>query len=203
MTLDDKKTRRVPIHPGTILLVGAALAVPMLWWSTQTGSAQETEVTTEVAPKSDAQQAASPLRTEITRFEAWSVTCQYGQDGSSATCSASLRVNQQGTGRGLLNWSIGRAADGKLVQSVQTLSGVQIAPGVQLKAGPKGEVTLPYVSCAGAECAAAGPLEAEFLRKAVQAKSMAVVVRAVDGKDYTFTFSANGLRQAAAAVQGK
>lgn len=205
MTFDVSKNSRRRLA-GSALFGSVALGLALLTCNVNSGSAQDLEVTSDVAPSTDSEKAdaaTAPLRTEIMKFDGWSVTCQYGQDGSKAGCAANLRVNQQGTGRGLLNWSIGRAADGQLVQSVQTLSGVQIAPGVRLKAGPKEEMTLPYVSCGNAECAAAGPLKADFLRKAEQVQSIAVVVRALDGKDYTFTFSASGLPQAVAAVQGK
>lgn len=180
------------------------LAVATLAFASPAALAQDANPL-EVKPKAAtvAPAAAAPARTEITRFEAWQVTCGFAADGARLGCTASLRINQEGTGRGLLVWNIGRGADGKLAQSVVTMPGVLIQPGVRLATAADSSVTLPYVSCASASCLAGGPLPDKLLAAAQKATALAFVLRGIDGRDYSFSFSPKGLGPAVAATLAK
>lgn len=171
--------------------------------------AQEGQRPPQVAPRSTQKPATAPTqapaatspaantaRTEIRTIEAWTVTCNFGADGARTGCSAVLRVTQRDTNRVVLVWTLARANDGRLFARIDTLPGVLITPGVELKFTSGAPRRLPYVACQPSGCVAEGPMDDAFIRQATASTSIETVVQGADGRAYNFTFAPTGINQA-------
>ena len=75
-----------------------------------------------------------PERTETMNFQNWEVTCQvFSEKTKKRTCSAQLRAEQAGSHRIILVWTIFINAKKQAVGVLETLTGVAIPPGVNLR----------------------------------------------------------------------
>ncbi len=159
----------------------------------------------QVAPRAAAaQQAAAdaPARTEIKTLDAWALTCSYGKDDTKIGCAAELRVTEKDHGKVVLVWTLGKSADGKIVGALETLTGVLIQPGVEMKLGSAAARALPFTACTNGGCVANFALDDAFLKAAAAATSVETTILGVDSKKYTFTFSPKGLDKAIEAIRG-
>jgi invasion protein IalB len=155
--------------------------------------------------------AAVSARTEIKAVDAWEVTCSYDKDDRKIGCNALLRITQAGTAatakepaqppRVIMVWALSKANDGSLYSEFQTLSGVRIQPGVQLKMGSAAPRTVPFDSCGTNACVAIAAMDPAFVQQANSATQVEATVQGTDGKAYTATFAPKGIDRAIAAVR--
>ena len=153
---------------------------------------------------------AVPVRTEITTMDTWQVTCSYDKDNRKLGCNAVLRVTQPGTpatdkeparaARVFMVWALSKANDGSVYSSFQTLTGVRVQPGLQLKLDSAMPRTIPFDSCGTASCVAIAAMDPEFLKQARGVSQIQATVQSVDGRAYTATFAPKGLDRAILAV---
>ncbi len=168
-------------------------------------AAEAQKATTQVAPRPAAAQKAAaeaPARTEIKTLDAWSLTCRYGKDDKKIGCAALLRVTEKDHGKVVLVWTLGKSADGKIVGALETLTGVLIQPGVEIKLGSSATRVLPFTACTNAGCFANFAVDDAFLKEAASATTVEATILGVDSKKYTFTFSPKGMDKAIAAIRG-
>jgi invasion protein IalB len=179
------------------LAVAAALAVPP-------ARAEGRKPARPGAPAAGSQTPASTLRTATKAIENWSVVCTYGKDDQKIGCAAVLRVIQRDSGKPgavAMVWTIGKGADGKLVTSLETQTGLLVQPGVTLKLGDAASRTLPFALCTKAACVASAPMDETFEEQAIAAESVDATLQALDGKAYKYTFSPRGIEEAVEAVR--
>jgi invasion protein IalB len=155
----------------------------------------------EVAPP-----PPQPVRTEILAFENWTVTCrEFAAGGPPRTCQAVLQVVQQQQQEGgppqvLLAWILSREGQGAVTSTLQTPTGVVIAPGVELALGKAAARKLAYTACE-ARCAAVFAFDDAFAKEAAAAESAQAAIAATNGKTIRFTFPVTGFDRAWAALR--
>src|SRR5256885_8327408 len=85
-------------------------------------------------PQAAAPAARSPQRTEIVKFDNWTVTClEYPEGTPKKTCAAQLQVQQSGSNQVLLAWTVSLNDSKQFVTLLQTPTGVSIPSGVELQ----------------------------------------------------------------------
>jgi invasion protein IalB len=135
----------------------------------------------------------TPQRTEILRFENWTVTCNYYNDGAKKqACAARLQVQQSGTNQILLSWTVLANDSKQIVSEMQTPTGVTIAPGVEMELDKKGKRTLAFESCDPGHCTATAVMDAAFVRDLSAAQSVQIAVHAINGQTLQFDIPAKG-----------
>jgi invasion protein IalB len=155
-------------------------------------------------------QPAVPARTEINAMDAWEVNCAYDKDNRKLGCSAVLRVTQPASQasateparpeRVFMVWALSKANDGAVYSSFQTLTGIRVQPGLQLKLDAAAPRMVPFDSCGTTTCVAIAPMDSDFLRQARSATQIQATVQGADGRAYTATFVPKGIDRAIAAV---
>jgi invasion protein IalB len=154
--------------------------------------------------------APAPARTEITTVDTWQVTCAYDKDNRKIGCNAVLRVTQPGApatdkqparpARVFMVWAVSKANNGSVYSSFQTLTGVRVQPGLQLKLDSAAPRTIPFDSCGTSFCVAIAAMDPEFLKQVRGVSQIQATVQSSDGKAYTATFAPKGIDQAIRAV---
>src|SRR6185369_13909955 len=72
-------------------------------------------------------------RTETTNFDNWVLSCREFVEGpKKRTCAMTVAVQKTDTNRTVLSWTVRQTEKG-LVSVVETLPGISITPGIQLK----------------------------------------------------------------------
>jgi invasion protein IalB len=149
-----------------------------------------------------AQTPPQPQRTEILNHDNWTVTCrEFAEGRARRLCSASLQVINSNTKQVLFAWLIGTNNDNKLVSVVQTLPGVSITPGVELKLARGSPRKLPYVNCDPAHCEALILMDDSFIRDASATETAEALVIGKNGQGVQFKFPVKGFDKALAAVR--
>jgi invasion protein IalB len=187
--------KRVIVQLFSVLCAGPALAVAAATTTPATAPA--------IAP-------AVPARTEITTMDTWQVTCLYDKDNHKLGCNAVLRVTQPGApatdkepsrpARVFMVWALSKANNGSVYSSFQTLTGVRVQPGLQLKLDSAAPRTIPFDSCGTSSCLAIAAMDPDFLKQAKGVTQIQATVQSADGKAYTATFAPKGLDRAILAV---
>jgi invasion protein IalB len=174
-----------------------------------TGAARAAD-TAPASPNAPAAPAAA-VRTEITTMDTWEATCSYDKDNRKIGCNAVLRVKQEPTpasgkepahpGRIFMLWALSKANDGTLYSSFETLTGVRVQPGLQLKLDAAPPRIIPFDSCGTSSCVAIAKMEPDFVKQAGGASQIQATVLGTDGKAYTATFAPKGIDRAILAVR--
>ncbi len=143
----------------------------------------------------------TPTRTEIVRFDHWTVTCaEFAEGPRKRVCSAQLQVTQQNTTNVVLAWTIGLNPENQPVNVINTPTGVSIAPGVELRLGKAAVRKLPFVSCEQQRCTATMPLDSTLVRDINAVQTADVVVYAPNGSGVKFNFPLKGFDKAYAEL---
>jgi invasion protein IalB len=147
----------------------------------------------------------SPIRTEILALGNWTVTCrEFAPGGPRRACQAMLQVVRQGQkgepGEPLLTWTIAPDAAGKAAMTLQTPTGVMIAPGVELTLGKASARRFAFTACE-ARCATAFLLDDALEREAMAADSAEIVIISTKGDTIRFTFPVAGVDRALASLR--
>ena len=153
-------------------------------------------------PQAAAPAARSPQRTEIVKFDNWTVTClEYPEGTPKKTCAAQLQVQQSGSNQVLLAWTVSLNDSKQFVTLLQTPTGVSIPSGVELQPEKAGKRKLSYESCEPARCTSTLPIDAALLREFSTAPTAQVVIFAVNGQSVQFNIPIKGFDKASAHLR--
>jgi invasion protein IalB len=156
-------------------------------------------------PQPPAQQAPAPrqpFRTEVVRFDNWSVTClEYAEGVPKKTCAAQVQVQQSGTTQIILVWTVSLNESKQFVSVLQTPTGISIGAGVELQPEKAGKRKLSYESCETSRCTATLTMDAALLREVTAAGTAQVVIYALTGQSVTFSFPIKGFDKASAHLR--
>jgi invasion protein IalB len=151
--------------------------------------------------KQAAPPARVPFRTEIMRFDHWTVTCnEFAEGPKKRRCTAQLQVTQEKSNKVLLAWTVGLDNENRPVSLIQTPTGVSIAPGVELHLGKAAARKMPFVSCEPSRCTASIAVDNGLVRDMSAAESADVVIYAPNGSGVKFNFPLAGFDKAYAEL---
>src|SRR5439155_5884035 len=127
--------------------------------------AQTQQPVQQPQPQAAAPAARSPQRTEIVKFDNWTVTClEYPEGTPKKTCAAQLQVQQSGSNQVLLAWTVSLNDSKQFVTLLQTPTGVSIPSGVELQPEKAGKRKFSYENCEPAPCTSTLPIDAALQR---------------------------------------
>jgi invasion protein IalB len=142
-----------------------------------------------------------PHRTEITRMDNWTLTCnEFSEGPKKRSCSAQLNVTQQKSNNVLLAWTVGLDNENRPVSVFQVPTGVSIAPGVELRLGRAAVRKIPFVSCEPQRCTASTPVDNNLVRDISAASTADVLIYAPNGAGVKFNFPLKGFDKAYAEL---
>ena len=145
-----------------------------------------------------------PQRTEILRFDNWTVTCLFFVEGPKKhSCSARLQVQvqQSGSTQTLMAWTVFPNESNQFVTDLQTPTGVSIAPGVQVEFDKKAKRTLPFESCDTGHCTAVSTMDNAFIHDVSTAQAAEVAIHAQNGQTIQFNIPLKGFDKAYAQLK--
>jgi invasion protein IalB len=165
-----------------------------------------------VAPAKLAQIAAAenqaapnplPIRTEISRYERWFVTCdEFTEPAPKKICHADLQITKAETGQVILSWAIVPAQGNDLNVLLQVPTGVSIANGIEIFTDDQSVKKFPFVTCEPGRCTGSFPLTVVLAKDLASASVAKVVVISTNGSRVEISQSLKGLDRAAAATRG-
>jgi invasion protein IalB len=209
-------TLALVVSAATTVLVGTTCATavePMGW--TQTAQAAppgrptpRAPAPAPTAPAAPAGQPAAngataqtPTRTEILNFENWVVTCnEFAEASKPRVCTALLQIAQQNTNQVVFAWTIAIDNSKQMVTIMQTPTGVNIPPGVELKVGKVPPRKIPFASCDAGRCVATLPMDAALLREMTTVPSAEAVIQGSQGNTVQFNIQMKGFDKAYAVL---
>jgi invasion protein IalB len=181
------------------LSVGAARAE-----SRQAQAQQQPQPQAQPQPQQPPAAASPPVRTEIVRFEGWSVTCnEYAEANRKRHCVAQMQVQPNNANQVVMTWSIAINDNKQFVMAIQTPTGVMIAPGVKLKLEKAAERAVAYESCDTGQCIATQVIDNNLLRDLSAATTAQVTMQANNGSQVNLNFSIKGADKALAHLRSK
>jgi invasion protein IalB len=154
-------------------------------------------------PPAQPTQAAGPIptRTEILNFENWIVTCnEFAEGARTRVCSALLQIAQQNTNQIVFAWSIAVDNSKQMVTIMQTPTGVNIPPGVELRVGKVPPRKIPFASCDTGRCLATLPMDAALLREMAAVPSAEAIIQGSQGNTVQFNIQMKGFDKAYAVL---
>ena len=164
--------------------------------------AQTQQPVQQPQPQAAAPAARSPQRTEIVKFDNWTVTClEYPEGTPKKTCAAQLQVQQSGSNQVLLAWTVSLNDSKQFVTLLQTPTGVSIPSGVELQPEKAGKRKLSYESCEPARCTSTFTIDAALLRELSTAPTAQVVIFAANGQSVQFNIPIKGFDKASAHLR--
>jgi invasion protein IalB len=155
------------------------------------------------APGAAAQPAAPPpipSRTEILNFENWVVTCNEFETSKTRVCSALLQIAQQNTNQVVFAWTVALDNTKQMVTIMQTPTGVNIPPGIELRVGKVPPHKIPFASCDTGRCVATSPMDANLLREMTTAPTAEAIIQGSQGNTVQFNIQMKGFDKAYAVL---
>lgn len=163
--------------------------------------AQSAQAAPSAAPAPAPAAPSAPVRTERIVYDSWTVTCTDTVDkASKKTCSAMLQVIEEKQRQVLMVWLIGRDNQGVLKTVIQSLTGVQIPKGVELKFTNGVARAVPYSACTPQNCEATITMDDAMVRDARGSAEATATVTLIDGRAVNFKMSIKGIDKAFAAL---
>jgi invasion protein IalB len=140
-------------------------------------------------------------RTETINYDNWILTCREFLEGAKKrNCAATVAVQRSENGQTVFALSVQLNEQGKITASIQTPTGVAIAPGVELKFDKTTARKAAFDFCEPSRCVASLAADSAFVRDASAAGTMALVVQSADGKPVNFEFPIKGFDKAYAKM---
>jgi invasion protein IalB len=140
-------------------------------------------------------------RTETINYDNWIMTCREFLEGpKKRTCAATVAVQRSETGQTVFALSVQLSDQAKLTASIQTPTGVAIAPGLELKFDKAAARKVAFEICEPARCVANLVADPAFIRDASAAASITLSVQSSDGKPVNFEFPIKGFEKAYAKM---
>jgi len=162
-------------------------------------SAQAPAASPQPAPQAGATLPAQ--RTETINFDNWILTCREFLDGAKKrSCAATVAVQRSENGQTVFALSVQLNDQAKLSASIQTPTGVAIAPGVELKFDKTAARKAAFELCEPSRCVASLAADSAFIRDASAAGAITVSVQSSEGKPVNFEFPIKGFDKAYAKM---
>jgi len=143
----------------------------------------------------------TPTRTEILNFDNWIVTCNdFAEGPRPRVCSALLQIAQQNTNQVVFAWTIAIDNSKQMVTIMQTPTGVNIPPGVELRVGKVPPRKIPFASCDTGRCIATLPMDTALLREMTTVPNAEAVIQGSQGNTVQFNIQMKGFDKAYAVM---
>jgi invasion protein IalB len=141
-------------------------------------------------------------RVETINFENWILTCRELVEGpKKRSCAMTVAVNKSDTNRPVLSWTIRHTDNGQLVSVIETLPGISITPGIQLKlekaAAPR---KFPIEVCEPNWCSGSLPMDKGFVQEVSASSKVTIIITSSAGQPFTFEFPIKGFEKAYAKM---
>jgi invasion protein IalB len=141
-------------------------------------------------------------RTETTNFDNWILSCREFVDGpKKRTCAMTVAVRKSDTNRTVLSWTVRQNDKGQMVSIIETLPGISITPGIELK--PEKAATshkVPIEICEPNWCSGSLPMDKALIQELATSSKATVVITSSAGQPFTFEFPINGFEKAFAKM---
>lgn len=131
----------------------------------------------------------------------WRVTCETVAAAQKPRCVGLLQAQKKETGQVVFAWRVGASADGRMVSSFVTLSGVAIKPGVELRLGAAPTRRVGFSTCEPTLCTANAVIDEAFLRDLTAVDTASIVVRGSNGKAMTLDLPISGIGEVLALLR--
>lgn len=157
----------------------------------------------EGAPQQQGAQTSPPAeKTETINFENWILNCRELVDGpKKRSCAMTVSVRKSDTNRVVLSWTVRPNDKGQLTSVVETLPGISIPPGIQLKLEKSTAAkTIPIEVCEPAWCAGSFAMDKAFVQEASSSGKVMIVITSSAGQPVTFEFPIKGFDKAYAKM---
>jgi invasion protein IalB len=147
----------------------------------------------------DAQPAET---TETTNFENWILSCREFVEGpKKRTCAMTVAVRKTDTNRIVLSWTVRQNEKGQPISVVETLPGVSIGPGIQLKLETgSAPHKVPIEICEPAWCSGTLAMDKAFVQEVTASSKVSIIVTSSAGQPITFEFPIKGFEKAYAKM---
>jgi invasion protein IalB len=147
-----------------------------------------------------AQPPPEPTRTEILKFDNWVVTCnEFAEGPRTRACSAVTRGFNQNK-QLVFQWTVAVDNSKQLVAVMETVPGVAIPPGIELRIGKSAPHKIPYVTCETGVCVARSNVDANLLRDLTGSPMAEVVIQGSQGNTVQFPVEMKGFDRAYAVL---
>ncbi|WP_426425250.1 invasion associated locus B family protein [Bradyrhizobium genosp. A] len=146
--------------------------------------------------------APQPEKTETTNFENWILNCREFVEGpKKRNCAMTVSVRKSDTNRVVLSWTVRPNDKGQFVSVVETLPGISIPPGIQLKLEKSSATkTIPIEVCEPAWCAGSLAMDKAFIQEASASGKVMIVITSSAGQPVQFEFPIKGFEKAYAKM---
>lgn len=190
-----------------VVALSLALALPAVA-QTQTKPAAAPTKPAAAAPAPATAPAPTPppeaVRTEILKFDNWTVTCQdFVAPTPRKVCIGQLQVVRAQTNQVVfalrVSYNDPNAPGG--IAAFQTPTGILLTKGLSVKFGKFEPRILNLTSCEPTHCLAAVPLDATMLRDLSTNETMEVTVFGSNGEGLKFNVPIKGFEKANAALK--
>jgi invasion protein IalB len=166
---------------------------------------QPSRVTAQATPAPAASPAADtppPERTETTNYDNWILSCREFVDGpKKRNCAMTVAVRKNDTNRTVLSWTVRQGDKGQLTSVIETLPGISIAPGIQLKLEAASAARkVPIEVCEPNWCSGSLPMDKAFIHEVSTSSKVTVIVTSSNGQPFTFEFPIKGFEKAYAKM---
>ncbi len=136
-------------------------------------------------------------RTDTTTYGGWTVTCRQVVDSKAGPqCAAQLRVVEPNTKTIVVFWQIANSGKDALSSVIQTPTGVQIKPGIELAVGKAAPVKIDFDTCSPRNCEAVSQISAAMADQIRKAIDVTFTVTAKDGRQIHFKAPLDGSMKA-------
>jgi len=141
-----------------------------------------------------------PTRTEIQKFDNWVVTCnEFAEGPRTRACSAVTRGFNQNK-QLVFQWTVAVDSTKQLVTVMETLPGVAIPPGIELRVGKSASHKIPYMTCETGVCIARSNVDANLLRDLTGSPTAEIVIQGSQGNTVQFPVEMKGFDRAYAVL---
>jgi invasion protein IalB len=201
----------------SVLLVQGAVAGDGALWSARSLfspdaqstrpmlAAQPNPATAQATPAPTQGPAAAPPppeRTETTNYENWILSCREFIEGpKKRSCAMTVAVRKADTNRPVLSWTVRQGDKGQLTSVIETLPGLSITPGIQLKlessASPR---KIPIEICEPNWCSGSLPMDKAFIHELSTSSKVTIIITSSVGQPVTFEFPVKGFEKAYAKM---
>jgi invasion protein IalB len=152
-------------------------------------------------PQAEAPPQPEPTRQEIVKFDTWTLTCnEFAEGPRTRVCSAVTRFYNNQTKQLVFQWTFGLDNNKQLVTVIETLPGVTIPPGIELRIGKSAAHKIPYVICETGVCIAKSNVDANLLRDLTGSPAADVLIQNSQGNPMQLSVPLKGFERAYAVL---
>jgi invasion protein IalB len=155
------------------------------------------------ADKTQPQATAPAQRSETINYENWILTChEFLDPPKKRTCTATVALQKTETQQVVLAWTLQLNDQGRLINNVQTPTGVSIPAGIEIRLEKGQPRKIAFESCGPVSCQGSQPADNALVKDIAASASVRIVVRSSDGKDVNFDMPIRGFEKAYARFSG-